>query len=216
MPISKKYKAPFYLGTPYHMLFRSIDGILLFDRHTDYLIFLKQFADYFQPIVHTLAYNLLSNHTHFILQVKDRDLIIENLSSISMKSRTHAMEKLLRDPENDSLIDEVVQRQVNSFMASYVKLRNNETGRKGGLFQSPFRRSFIENEAHLHQSIIYVHANAQKHGIVKDFRQHRYSSYREILAGNSTNVNAQKVLELFGGTKQFVNMHDMQVDVFYS
>lgn len=215
MPIPERYKAPFCPDIPYHMLFRSIDGLLLFQQHADYLIFLKQFAEYFQPIAHTLAYNLLQNHTHFIVQVKNRETILENLCAISKRDRTHAMEKLLIDPANDSLVDELFQRQVNSFMTSFVKLRNNESGRKGGLFQSPFRRSYITNEAHLHQSIIYVHANAKKHGLVEDFRQHRYSSYQEILSGNSTNISVQKVLDIFGGTKQFIELHDMQVEHFY-
>lgn len=215
MPIPEKYKAPFNPGMPYHILFRSIDGVLLFQQHADYLIFLKQFADYFHPFVNTLAYNLLRNHGHFIVHVKDRESILENVSVISKMDRTLAMDKLLGDPTNDFLVDAMFQRQVNSFMTSYVKLKNNEAGRKGSLFQSPFRRSFISDEAHLFQSIIYVHANAQKHGIVEDFKQYCYSSYDEILSGHSSNVCVQKVLDLFGGKDRFIELHKMQVDYFY-
>ena len=74
-------------------------------------------------------------------------------------------------------------------MTSYANLIKHAYDRKGGLFQSPFRRSLISDEIHLQQAIIYTHANAQKHGIIKDFRDYPYTSYHEIVAGYSGNVN---------------------------
>ena len=52
----------------------------------------------------------------------------------------------------------------------------------GGLFQSPFKRSLINGDDHLQQAIIYVHANAKKYGLIKDFRMYAHSSYHEILS----------------------------------
>lgn len=188
----------------------------MFQENRDYSLFLQQFATYFQPILDTLAFNLLENHAHFIAQVKDRMALLEQLDAIPKNHKTQAMNKVLNDTMNDNLIDQMIHRQVNSFMTSYVNRKNQNTDRKGGLFQSPFRRSFITSDGHLCQAIIYVHANAQKHGIVKDFKQHTYSSYHEILSGYSTNVHVSKVLNFFGGRDRFVELHERQVEHFYS
>jgi putative transposase len=216
VPIPEKYKAPFCAGNYYHLLFRSIDGLSLFQDRKDYLLFLRQYAKYFQPVVHTLAYNLLENHSHLVVQVKDRKSLHQDLSSLTGKFRTSIMRKALSELANDYLINEMIERQANSFMASYVNLKNHDTGRKGGLFQSPFRRSFINDDAHLQQAIIYVHANAQKHGIVKDYRHHHYSSYHEILSGYSPNIDVPQVLEFFGGRDRFIQIHEKQVEHFYT
>lgn len=215
MPIPVKFKAAFFPGATYHLLFRSIDGLLLFQDSRDYLLFLSQYATYFRPILDTLSYCLLNNHSHFIVQVKERKELIEELSIIPKKYKTILMNKVLSDGTNDFLIDQMIERQVNSFMSSYVHLKNRNSDRKGGLFQSPFRRSFITDDAHLAQSVIYVHANAEKHGLVKDFKQYPHSSYQEILSGHSTNVCVKKVLDFFGGRERYIEMHKLQVDLFY-
>lgn len=110
----------------------------------------------------------------------------------------------------------MIERQANSFMTSFVSIQNKLLSRKGGIFQSPFRRSIINDDVHLQQAIIYVHANAQKHGIVKDFKDYRYSSYHEILSGYSANVCIESVLDFFGGKDSFIQIHKAQVDHFYA
>lgn len=125
------------------------------------------------------------------------------------------MQDFLEKPSGKYAIGNMVERQVNSFMASYAKGTNELHSRKGGLFQSPFRRSFITSDSHLQHAIIYTHANAQKHGLVKDFKEHPYTSYHEILSGDSRNVKADRVLDFFGGMKMFVQVHDRQAEHYY-
>jgi putative transposase len=215
VPVPVKFKAPFSPGNSYHLVFRSVDGIRLFEEQDDYALFLRQYAHYLQPFLDTLAYNLLANHSHFIVQVKERKPLIQQLMTIPNKFKTCAMNRVICDNSNDHLVDQMVERQVNSFMSSYVLTKNKSLDRKGGMFQSPFRRSFITNDAHLNQAIIYVHANAEKHGIVKDFKQYQHSSYNEILWENSTYVCAEKVLQFFGGRNRFIDLHKTQIDHFY-
>jgi putative transposase len=88
--------------------------------------------------------------------------------------------------------------------------------RNGTLFQSPFRRVEIKEDAHLQQAIIYVHANAQKHGLIKDFKDYQCSSYWEIMYNNSMNVQVDKVLQFFGNKECFKSIHQQQVDHYYN
>jgi putative transposase len=83
--------------------------------------------------------------------------------------------------------------------------------RQGGLFQKPFRRLEVKELSHLHHALIYVHVNAQKHGIVDDFRNYSFCSYEEIIAGKSDMVNVKAVLHFFGGRQKFIEAHQHQL-----
>ena len=215
MPISSKFRAPFYPGFHYHMLFKSIDGVKLFHDRDDRLFFLQQFDLFLRPVVNSLAYALLDNHSHFIVQVKDEKDLIKSVLSVPKQFRTKPMQAFAESLDNDAVIANLLERQVNSFMSSYAIVTNKANSRKGGLFQSPFRRCAVAGDQHLQQAIIYTHANAQKHGIVRDFRKYPYTSYHEILSGNSQHIHAGIVLDFFGGKQAFVQSHKMQVDYFY-
>jgi putative transposase len=215
MPVSEKYKAPFHPENYYHLTFRSIDHLLLFHQPGNYEFFLQKFASLLHPVLDCLAFCLLQNHAHFIVHIKELKTILDSLNCIAEEKRTIAMKKFISDPENEDLVDELIERQANSFMISYVNSINNSLSRKGSLFQSPFRRVQITEEAHLQQAIVYVHANAQKHGIVKDFKEYRYTSYHDVMSDNSSMIAIPKVLQFFRGKEHFVKEHTIQVQHYY-
>lgn len=215
MPIPQKYKAPFHAGSYYHIRFRSIDGLKLFQCQENRDFYLQQFAIYFQSVMDCFAFGLLENHSHFIVRIKNTTGLLGSISSIPRQFRTKPMQMFSENPNSDNAVGTMIERQVNSFMASYAKAINKLNSRKGGLFQSPFRRSLITHEQYLRHAIIYTHANAQKHGIVKDFREYQHTSYHEILAGNSENVNVDFVIDLFGGREMYIQLHERQANYFY-
>jgi putative transposase len=215
MPVSEKYKAPFHAENYYHLTFRSIDNLLLFYQPGNYEFILQRFAFFLHPVLDCLAFCLLQNHAHFVVQISERKAILDSLSFIAEEKRTIAMKKFISDPENEDLVDELIERQANSFMISYVNSVNSSLSRKGSLFQSPFRRIQIAGEAHLQQAIIYVHANAQKHGIVRDFKEYRYTSYHDVMSDNNSMIAVSKVLRFFMGKEHFVNEHTTQVQHYY-
>lgn len=215
MPIPEEYKAPFSSNKYYHILFRSIDGVPLFKTEKEHIFFLEKWKRFTDPVFETWAYSLLNNHTHFIIKVKQQEEVIQTLCTLTDDAKTKAIREFLEKKE-DSLIGPIIERQINSFMVSYTNTYNNIIERKGGLFQQPFRRTQITEDKHLQQAIVYVHANAQKHGLVKDFKVHSYSSYKSIIDNNEIFVNAKKVLDFFGGIDGFVSIHKEQVAYFYS
>lgn len=136
---------------------------------------------------------------------------------LPLEERTKSIIRFLEKPEEAlPLADEVAERQINRFLVSYTNTYNNLIVRKGGVFQQPFRRSLIAEEAHLQQAIIYVHANAQKHQLVNDFKTHVYNSYNEILSGESLLIDAGMVIYFFGGKEKFISLHQEQVAYFYT
>lgn len=216
MPTPVRFKAAFYPQAYYHLVFKSIDGVALFNTGENRKFFLEKFSLFLHPFCSCLAYCLLDNHVHFIVQVKSLETINNFILLTTPETRTVSMRKCLESPNKEELIDEILERQVNRFMTSYANAYNNKFSRKGNLFQSPFRRIEIKEDAHLQQAIIYTHANAQKHGIVKDFKDYKYSSYWEVINKYSANVQANEVLRFFEGKDQFIKIHQLQVDHFYN
>jgi len=126
------------------------------------------------------------------------------------------MRSFLAGQNNEAHFDALVERQMNSFLVSFVNYNNNKYNRKGGLFQKLFRRIHVADDIHLQQAIIYVHANAQKHNIVTDFKDHAYTSYSAILNNDTVFTDAENVISFFGDTEKFESIHKSQVDHFYS
>jgi putative transposase len=200
MPVPPTFKAPFYCDQFYHLVFESIDGLFLFRNHENRIFFLQKFLFFFRPVLTCWSYCLLDNHAHFIVHIKNALLFRQSLIEIPDTTRTVAMMKFLSNPEDEFTVDELIERQANRFMVSYANSYNKVYSRRGGLFQSPFRRSTIQEDGHLQQAIIYVHANAQKHGLITDYRNHLYSSYHEIINGASSIIDVPAVINFFGGT----------------
>jgi len=216
MPTPAEYKAPFCANQYYHLLFKSNDGLLLFRNDEDRTCFLEKFSQFTKSIFNYQAYCMLDNHVHFIISVKENSLLQQSVAGIKDGKKTVAMKKFLSEPANELFTDELIERQINSFMVSYANICNKTYKRSGSLFQSPFRRSAINSENHLQQAIIYVHANAQKHGLIKDYRLYPYSSYNEMLSGKSLFADANSVINFFGGIKQFIDLHEQQVAYYYA
>src|SRR5450432_2157035 len=109
----------------------------------------------------------------------------------------------------------MIERQMNSFLVSYANYINNKYNRKGGIFQKPFKRIKIEDEAHLQQAIIYTNANAQKHKLVEDYKKYPFSSYQGTIKDERYFVDSGNVIEFFKGVEKFILIHEQQVAYFY-
>lgn len=215
MPTPIEFKAPFHPEAFYHIVCKSIDGIKLFQEHSNYFVFQERFKDFTGLCFDVWSYCLLSNHTHHIIQVKEKNDIIKSIEQLPIEERTTSMQSFLIDTDNEILFDAMIVRQMNRFLVSYANNVNNRRKRKGGTFQKPFRRRMIENDSHLQQAIIYTNANAQKHQLIDDYKKFRYSSYSEILAGDQNFIEPQKVINFFGSIEKFIKVHQEQVDHYY-
>jgi len=133
------------------------------------------------PFFQVWSYSLLSNHTHYVVKVATLKAIRQYLEGEKKLQRTVAMASFLQDLENEKLLDEMLERQMNSFLVSYATYYNSRYNRKGGLFQKPFKRIEITDDAYLQHAIIYTNANAQKHKLVENFANYSYCSYQDVM-----------------------------------
>jgi putative transposase len=215
MAIPAQYIATLQQERFYHIVCKSLHNQKLFLSDENRFFFLKRYKKFLHPFLSTYAYCLLDNHAHFIIRIHEVEDIIDHITQIKPEELTINEKKILSD-RSAVKIDQLLERQFNSFFVSYTRSFNIYYKRKGHLFDSPFKRILLSDEAHITQAIVYVHANAQRHKLVSNFYDYKWSSYHSILGTGATHLNRQDVLNWFGGREGFVETHERQSNYYYA
>ncbi|MBN1220854.1 MAG: transposase [Anaerolineae bacterium] len=181
---------PLEFNQYYHIYNRGNNRENLFRKPDNYHYFLKLYTKHISPITDTFAYCLLPNHFHLLVRIKspdEQDLTsFQNLSGLK--------------PRNPS-------QQFSNFFNAYTKAINKAYNRTGALFQRPFGRIPVTSDAYFVQLVIYIHQNPQKHGLIDDFREWPYSSYRALFSDKPTRLKRDIVLNWFDGPRQMERLH---------
>lgn len=100
---------------------------------------------------------------------------------------------------SDNAINVLIEMAFKRLFTSYAMAFNTMYKRKGNLFSRTFKRVNILKDSQFTQTLIYIHANAQKHKIVDNFLHHKWSSYHSIVSTKPTKILRDEVLDWFGG-----------------
>jgi REP element-mobilizing transposase RayT len=174
-------------GGFYHIYNRGINSEDIFKSPENYDFFIRQYTKYVSPVVETWSYCLLKNHFHFLIRVN--------------------LETTFKTLPNGKAYELNPSRQLGHFFNSYAQAINKQFNRTGSLLENSFKRKPLDDDRYLSQLVWYIHSNAQKHGIVDDFRRWPYSSYKHFLSDDNTFLAKEKVLDWFGGKEHFKNFH---------
>lgn len=179
---------PLLYDTYYHIFNRGVDGENIFIEERNYDHFLNLLQKYIAPVAEIFAYCMLRNHFHILIRTCPENLV-KNQGSLKAPSV-----------------------QFSYFFNAYAKAINKAyEERTGSLFQHPFGRIPITNPNHFYRSLRYIHQNPQRHGLIEDFRQWKYSSYGSILAEWHLFLQLEALPDWFGSREQFVEFHlDME------
>ena len=90
---------------------------------------------------------------------------------------------------------------------SYAMAFNKQYCRKGNLFSRTFKRVEILKDNQFTQALQYIHSNAQKHQLVKDFSAYPWTSYHSIASDKPTKILRKEVIDWFGGIDRFKEIH---------
>ena len=143
------------------------------------------------------------------------EAITDAVSNIDFAKQTVAMKKLLMAPDKETVVDEMLERQINSFMVSFANYTKNKYRHHGGLFQKPFKRLEIDTDNWLQTAIIYVHLNSLKHKVFSDYAAYLQGSYFYFVQRCNTYCAVEEVLQFFGGLDQFIALHAAQAKYYY-
>jgi putative transposase len=207
-----KFSAKFYDGGIFHVYNRTNNKEPLFASDENRLYFLKQYAKYLEPFVDTFCWCLLPNHFHFLIRVKSSATIKQHLESINRQLLKPDEKKYL---SGDAATEELIELQWKRFFTSYAMAFNKQQGRKGNLFNRPFKRVEVNKDSHFTQAVIYIHANVLKHKLCKDFTLYRWSSWKSLISNKPTLLCREQVLDWFGGLSRFIEIHKSQSEFYY-
>lgn len=176
----------------YHIYNRSVDRKPMFKSADNYEFFLRKYDQYLSPVLDTYAYSLLGNHFHLLVRIKpSQDLTtFQKLSNLNGKT-----------------VHDIVSHQFRKFFQSYAMAFNKQQERTGTLFQTPFKRALIDNIHYYKQVVYYIHTNAQKHALIDDFRDWKWSSYNRFLTDRASKLMKQEVISWFADRAAFVDYH---------
>jgi hypothetical protein len=164
-------------------------------------------------VVDTYAYCLLKNHFHLLVRVKedlpnpsgDEDLTsFKNPTDPSCFKNLTGLKKGLHTQEH------IISKKFADLFNAYTKSINKAYNRTGGLFETPFKRILVNDDTYLNRLVWYIHANPEKHGFVKDFKDYPHTSYHSLLAQKSTKLARQEAIRLFGNAETYIQYHTLK------
>ena len=65
-------------------------------------------------------------------------------------------------------------------------------------------------------ALIYIHANAAKHGLVKDFTTYKWSSWHSIVSNQPTSLLRDEVIKWFGSLESCIKTHKELTAYYYN
>jgi putative transposase len=189
----------------YHIYNHGNANDNIFLNEGNYNYFLKRYAFFINPVADTLAYCLMPNHFHFIIQIKNEVEIL----------KIHEQKNIGITGLSNESVPGFISKQFSNFFNSYSKAFNKMNNRNGKLFQLPFKRKQLDSDDYLRKAIHYVHSNPVHHRFVKDMCDWTFSSIHAYQTDRKTHLKKEQGLELFDGSAGFDKYHRQPIDLKY-
>lgn len=176
----------------------------VYKNEENYRYFLQKMGDFLPEVLDVLAYCLLPNHFHLLIQVKSKEHLHYFYQKKYKISNTELALKI-----GDSSFDyhKVVRQQITNFLGGYVQAFNRYHKRKGSLFMQNTNRKIVGDKFYFMNLIHYLHYNAVHHSIVGDFLDWPHSSYHSMISERPTKLARTKIIDWFGGRDAFLIFH---------
>ncbi len=212
MPIPPKLLADFNENGIYHVFNRTNNREKLFLSEDNRYFFLRQYKNHISQLLDTYSWNLQPNHFHLLVKAKTANDIKKYLEWKGKSNLTLTEKRFLCDDVSQS---ELTEQGFKRFFQSYAQSFNNMHNRNGNLFYKPFKRIEVVGDNYFNQAMIYIHANAIKHRLVKDINQYKWSSWHSIISDSPTNLLRDEILDWFGGKDRFIKIHLEMTKYYY-
>jgi hypothetical protein len=105
-----------------------------------------------------------------------------------------------------------MEKAFKDFFISYSKAINKKYNRTGSLFQAKFKKKLIDSEIYIARLIAYIHLNPVRAGLCNKPDEWKYSSYNLILNPTGSILKVNKIMEIYGGKKEFALFHENYSD----
>ena len=158
-------------GHVYHVYNMGNHKDRLFFEDENYRFFLDKVKAYIKPVSEIIAYCLMPNHFHFMIQANEK-----SVEAINAKF----------NQKDDSEIH-VLARKIGTLQSSYTQAINKKYNWRGSLFRQKTKSKNLTDPQpcnHIHPQYAflcfqYIHQNPLKAGLVNKLEDWPYSSFRE-------------------------------------
>lgn len=192
----------------YHIYNRANGSEKIFLNEENYLFFLQKYIEYIHPIAETYCYCLMPNHFHFLIKIREEQLLIEyfkNKTKAKLNLQGLSIENLAGlSPEN---LSSLVSKQFGDFFNAYAKAFNKQQNRKGSLFMKNFKRIKIEEEYYLRKLVHYIHFNPIEATLCTKSDEWKFSSYQSLISNGKSLLNREEVISWFDNLENFKYIH---------
>ena len=185
---------PLQFGKYYHIYNRGINSENIFKENRNHEYILNLCNKHIDPIGETFAWCLLKNHFHLLVRIKTVEEILQ-------EQQKHEIRKII--PPHQSF---------GNLFNAYTKAINKGYNRHGALFERPFKRKLIDNEAYLRSVIKYIHYNPVNHRFCEYPIEYPWSSYLTCVSEKPTKLKREKVISLFENINGLKNSHKQNED----
>jgi len=164
----------------YHIYNRGNNQQSIFFKEENYSYFLEKCHRYLKPVSEILAWCLMTNHFHFLIEVTEKSMEPVRSGGIIMPSITNGFRLL---------------------QSSYAKGINVQQQRTGNLFQQKTKAKLVSGvEDYSLTAFFYIHQNPREAGMVSNLENWAYSSFRDYAGLRSRTLcnmeRANQLLEL--------------------
>ena len=152
----------FYKNTIYHVYNQGNNQQRIFFERNDFLRFLEKAKAIIKPNCDLLAYCLMSNHFHFLIQTNEKSLENVRIGNIDLIKITNSFRLLLSE---------------------FAKEINVKYHRSGSLFRQKTKFKLVDNgdPMYLKNLIKYVFYNPLEAKLVSHLNNWEYSSYIDMV-----------------------------------
>ena len=166
----------FQPGDIFHVYNRGNNKQLIFFSENNYEFFLKKVQHFICPISDILAYCLMPNHFHFLIQANVTSCKEKRVGSLTVSELTNGLRLL---------------------QSTYASAINKNKGYTGSLFQQKAKFKLLSTSSnqkhdHLHTCLHYIHQNPLKAGLVSKMEWWKYSSFHEYLSEENEKLICNK------------------------
>ncbi|MGK0455172.1 MAG: coproporphyrinogen III oxidase/REP element-mobilizing transposase RayT [Paraglaciecola sp.] len=123
------------------------------------------------------------------------------LSYCLLKNHYHFLVKINCDGK-------VATQLFSNLFNAYAKAYNKQQNRTGSLFEKHFKRKKVVSNEYLRNLIVYIHRNPENHTIIDDFRKYNFSSYQEVISGNTGFVKINETIQAFDDLNNLIFVHN--------
>lgn len=150
----------FFDNELYHIYNRGNNRQQIFFKPDNYLFFLEKVRKFILPHCDILAYCLMPNHFHFL---------------INADSRTTST-KIIADKEKN-----ILSEGIRMLLSSYTQAINKQNKTSGSLFQQNTKAKAIIKGSNLYDLLCfhYIHQNPMKAKLVEKMEDWAYSSFKD-------------------------------------